>query len=249
MNKGHIQRGQDEISTGEAEALLAELAKAAGAVGFSDSILSSDERYRALIEQIPAIVFLAQIEAGLTEAYVSPQIEAILGFTQEEWLSDPVRWFYQLHPADRDRWSAEGAMFLATGEPLKSTYRVLARDGRNFVPFRCEVKMVHRDNGQPWFMHGVGFDITEIKQAEEALEKAHAELESRVDERTAQLAYSNAELARAMTDAQDANRTKGNFLATMSHEIRTPMNGVLGMTQVLLETPLTSDQRDGCRDH
>jgi PAS domain S-box-containing protein len=59
-------------------------------------------------------------------------------------------------------------MFL-TGRPLRSAYRVLSRDGR-LLWFQCEVKMVRRDDGRPWFIHGVGFDITELKQAEAALE-------------------------------------------------------------------------------
>ena len=87
--------------------------------------LSADDRYRALIEQIPAVVFLAQMDGGLGEAYVSPQIETILGFTQEEWLADPILWFRQLHPGDKFRWSVEAAQLFATGEPLRSTYRVL----------------------------------------------------------------------------------------------------------------------------
>src|SRR5271169_2266965 len=73
------------------------------------SSLNTDARYRALIEQIPGVVFLAPMDGDLTEAYVSPQIETILGFTQEEWLSDPIVLFRQLHPGDKDRWSAESA--------------------------------------------------------------------------------------------------------------------------------------------
>ena len=91
--------------------------------------LSPDARYRALIEQIPAIVFLAHMDGGLGEAYVSPHIDAILGFPQEEWLLNPVLLFRQLHPGDRDRWSVESARLFMTGEPLKSTYRILARNG------------------------------------------------------------------------------------------------------------------------
>ena len=49
-------------------------------------------------------------------------------------------------------------------------YRVIARDGR-VVWFHCEAKIVHRDDGQPWFIHGVGFDITDLKQAERALDE------------------------------------------------------------------------------
>jgi PAS domain S-box-containing protein len=230
------------------EATLLELARAyfpgaTNAAAHGNTLLSGETRYQALIEQIPAVVFLAQLEGGLGEAYISPQIETILGFKQDEWLGDPIMWFRQLHSDDKDRWSVEAAELFMTGEPLKSTYRVHARDGST-VWFRCEAKMVRHEDGQPWFIHGVGFDITEMKRAEEALEKAHAQLESRVAERTAQLADSNAELGRMMMEAQAANLAKGNFLATMSHEIRTPMNGVLGMTQVLLDTPLSAEQRE-----
>src|SRR5580658_1153020 len=52
--------------------------------------LSADDRYRALIDQVPAIVFYAPMEGGLREAYVSPQIESILGFSQQEWLENPI---------------------------------------------------------------------------------------------------------------------------------------------------------------
>ena len=72
-----------------------------------------EARYRALVEQIPAVVFMAYLDRGIGEAYVSPQIEAALGFSQEEWLEDPVRWYSHIHPDDKQRWSTEAAdMFL-----------------------------------------------------------------------------------------------------------------------------------------
>jgi PAS domain S-box-containing protein len=60
-------------------------------------------------------------------------------------------------------------MFL-TGNPLRSAYRVVARDGR-VLWFHCEAKMIRKEDGEPWFIHGVGFDITDLKRTEEALQE------------------------------------------------------------------------------
>ncbi len=129
-----------------------------------------EARYRALVEQIPAVVFMAYLDRGIGEAYVSPQIEAALGFSQEEWLEDPVRWYSHIHPDDKQRWSTEAADMFLTGNPLRSAYRVVARDGR-VIWFHCEAKMIRKPDGEPWFIHGVGFDITDLKRTEEALQE------------------------------------------------------------------------------
>jgi two-component system cell cycle sensor histidine kinase/response regulator CckA len=134
-----------------------------------------EAQYRTLVEQIHAVVFMAFLDRNISEAYVSPQIETMLGFTQEEWLQDPVLWYRQVHLDDKERWSIEAAQMFLSGEPLHSIYRVMARDGR-VVWFQCDAKMVRRENGQPWFIHGVGFDISELKEAEEALRKSQAHL-------------------------------------------------------------------------
>lgn len=129
-----------------------------------------EARYRALVEQIPAVVFMAYLDRGIGEAYVSPQIESALGFSQEEWLEDPVRWYSHIHPDDKSRWSSEAAEMFLTGNPLRSAYRVVARDGR-VIWFHCEAKMIRKEDGEPWFIHGVGFDITDLKRTEEALQE------------------------------------------------------------------------------
>ncbi|QNI30153.1 PAS domain S-box protein [Alloacidobacterium dinghuense] len=171
---------------GQAEALLFDLASvfnnsSAGSGSIGEYCVSDapsadaqtpdlEAKYRALLEQMPAVVFMVYLDRGISEAYVSPQIEAALGYSREEWLEDPIRWYQHIHPDDKQRWSVEAAEMFLTGKPLRSSYRVIARDGR-VIWFHCDARMVRRDDGRPWFIHGVAFDISDLKRVEEKLEE------------------------------------------------------------------------------
>ena len=82
------------------------------------------------------------------------------------------------------------------------------------------------------------------KQQEEEIRRAHDELEIRVKARTAELAQANVELSHAKDAAEAASRAKSTFLANMSHEIRTPLNAVIGMTELVLKSQLSVQQRE-----
>jgi PAS domain S-box-containing protein len=142
----------------------------------SSNEFSEEFKYRLLIDRLPAVVFMASLEGGIGDAYVSPQIEATLGFSQSEWLQDPIRWYQHIHPDDKERWSVEAAEMFLSGNPLKSVYRVISRDGRA-VWFQCEASVLRRDDGTPWAIHGVGFDITNLKESEQTLYEKNKQLE------------------------------------------------------------------------
>ena len=82
------------------------------------------------------------------------------------------------------------------------------------------------------------------RRAEEVLHEAHQELEIRVEVRTSELKRANKELKKARKVADAASKAKSDFLANMSHEIRTPMNAIIGMSDILKETKLTSEQNN-----
>jgi diguanylate cyclase (GGDEF)-like protein/PAS domain S-box-containing protein len=127
-----------------------------------------------LLRRVPAILYTA--EAGESGAwhYVSPQIEAILGFTPLEWCANPELWAERLHPEDRERVVAQENRILDGEEALGAIeYRVRHRDGHD-VWLRDDALLLFDEDGeQRW--HGVMSDITDQKRAEAELERRAAQ--------------------------------------------------------------------------
>jgi PAS domain S-box-containing protein len=186
-----------------------------------------EARYRTLVEGIPAVTFMAALDEGVNELYVSPQIEALLGFSQKEWREDPVLWHKQLHPDDRQRWHEEFARTVAAGAPFRSVYRFLARDGR-VVWVRGEAELARDDDGRPLFLQGVAFDITGMKEAEEKLKAWNQSLAQRVEERTE-------ELARSMAELREKTEELEQFAYAASHDLREPLRTLVNYPQRLIK--------------
>jgi PAS domain S-box-containing protein len=186
-----------QVSQTEAEELLAQMASAlfplfpsegaaldqltwedrpgngAGAAPPDDAearLRAAEQRFRTLVEQIPAVTFMAVLGQGRNEVYISPHIEALLGYSQKEWLEDPFLWYTRLHPEDRALWNEEFTRGCLRGGPFRAECRFLARDGR-VVWVHGEARILKDDLGRPTVLQGVAFDTTEVKQAHEVLIK------------------------------------------------------------------------------
>jgi diguanylate cyclase (GGDEF)-like protein/PAS domain S-box-containing protein len=133
---------------------------------------AAEERYRSLVESLPAVVYLADFGATGAWQYVSPQIEGLLEFTPEAWLADPANWLRQIHPEDRELVVAREDAFRSStrGQSASFEYRMLKRSGE-VVWVRDEAVLVPVETGQPLQMRGVIVDITERKNLEDKLSR------------------------------------------------------------------------------
>src|SRR5829696_7787707 len=134
----------------------------------------AEARFRTLVEHVPAMTYMEAAHSkarGTDFLYMSPQIEAVLGYSPKEWMADPGLFAMTLHPDDRERVLEEDARTSRTGEPFKMEYRHLARDG-SVVWIRDEAVLVRDHEGEPLYWLGVQFDITDRRETEEALRQS-----------------------------------------------------------------------------
>jgi diguanylate cyclase (GGDEF)-like protein/PAS domain S-box-containing protein len=138
---------------------------------FLDEMASAGDDYRHLVERLPAIVYSCEQGERGRWRYVSPQIEEILGYSPDEWMSDPELWARQLHPADRERViGQETDQTAGPGSAPPIDYRMITREGKT-VWILDEAVLEPDERGIPVW-HGVLYDITERKIAEQELRRA-----------------------------------------------------------------------------
>jgi diguanylate cyclase (GGDEF)-like protein/PAS domain S-box-containing protein len=130
-----------------------------------ERLRETQEKYGALVEQIPAIVYVDLADEHMSSSYVSPQIEPLLGVTPQEYVEDPELWSKMLHPDDRDAAIATYLRGRESGEPFVFEYRLIGRNGKTLW-FRDSANVLHDSQGRAQMIQGVMLDITERKEAE-----------------------------------------------------------------------------------
>ncbi len=188
------------------------------------ALRQAEARYRTLVEHLPAITYVDDASTNFGHTlYISPQIESLLGYKQEEWVNlEFENWLKLMHPDDQSTFLEKYTQCHFEGKPLECEFRMFNAQGQ-IIWFHDQAFRLNDQNGRPWIIQGVMVDITELKKSEEEIRRLNAELEQRVLERTAQLETANKELE--------------SFTYSISHDLRTPLRGIVGFSNLLLNNP------------
>ena len=178
---------------------------------------ASEERWQLALKGTNAGIW--DWDAKANEVFLSKRWKEMLGFEEHEFPNLAGAWEERVHPQDLPRVQTELRAHLDGGTPFyESEYRIRHKSG-DYLWVMARGQALWDAKGECIRMAGAHTDITQRKHEEELLRHAKQQAEA-------------------------ANQAKSEFLANMSHEIRTPMNGIIGMTELALDTPLNSVQRN-----
>ena len=187
-----------------------------------DKLLESEKKFRTMADFIPQIIWTAEPDGNLD--YFNRQWYAFTGFSAEP--QTKQNWISLLHEEDKERCMATWFECVKTGGPYQIEYRFKDKQTGNYRWFLAKAAPIKDTGGNTIKWFGSFTDIHQQKTFAAELWEAKEFAEQ------------------SAKTAQEAVKSKQQFLSNMSHEIRTPLNSIIGFTKVILKTPLSPKQQE-----
>ncbi|WP_462158593.1 PAS domain S-box protein [Pseudoalteromonas sp. GB56] len=180
-------------------------------------LAAQEHHYRTLINNMPGVAFRCRLDKYWSMVYISPIVESLTGYTDEEFVNGHIHFSDLIDPEFEEslREKIYNAIALEQSD-YSFEYQIKTKSGKQ--KWILDKGTFEPDDTNEMCIAGVLVDISERKSMEQ-------------------------QLIAAKDKAEAAAETKQAFLANMSHEIRTPMNSIIGFSEVLLDSPLSKNQR------
>lgn len=204
--------GSDEINI--LQTFTNNIASTIERINSEKTIKESEEKFRLLANNIPATVYLVKYNPERSKVFLNDEIEKLTGYTKEDFFEGRISLFDLYHPEEKEQVCREIERSIANGAPFHISCRLVKKNGDIVWIEEYGEAIVVGDEIS--YIEGVVLETTERRKMQEAIKEKEI--------------------------AQAANKAKTQFLANMSHEIRTPLNGIIGFSNLLLKSHLTSVQ-------
>jgi PAS domain S-box-containing protein len=234
----HISLSMDAFELAGQRFMLAVALDLSARVQAEEALRDREEVFRSISAAAQDGIIMIDSDARVT--VWNDAAERMFGYSRDEAEGQPL--YALILPEDYEPGFMEGfGQFRMSGDgPFIGTPQQVLAQRKDGTQIPVELSASAVKIRERWHAVGILRDITERLKVDEALWKAKEETEAANDELQRSVQRAN----RLADEAAVANAYKSEFLANMSHEIRTPMNGIIGMTGLLLDTPLAGDQRE-----